>query len=122
MKEMNENLIMENKYKVGDKLYFGYFTGSDIKVEEHIVTQVFPNNSIEIRNTVSNSLGHVGFPWIDEPAYFDTYEEAFNYTIERVRANFSYKLDNAEKALFNVKDKIKKFEDKYGKRNEKSNR
>ena len=105
---------MKNKYKVGDKLYFGYFTGAEIIVEEYIVTEVF-TNKLEMRNVVSNSLSGVPFSWLHEAHYFDTYEEAYNYAIERVRTKFSRMLADAEKAVFEVKEKIKKFEEKYGK-------
>lgn len=113
---MNEDLTMENKYKVGDKLYFGYFTGDDIVVEEHEVVNVC-DDKIELLNTTTNSLSGVHFSWLKDAKLFDTHEEAYNYAIERVRVKFSRMLEDAEKTVFEVKDKIKKFEEKYGKKN-----
>ena len=66
---------MENTYKAGDKLYFGYFTGAEIMIEDYEITNVY-GNIIEVRNTNTGWFGKVHFSWLKDKNYVDTYEEA----------------------------------------------
>ena len=75
---------MENKYKIGDKLYFGYFTGDDIVVEEHEVITVY-EDKIELRKIPAGYLSGIPLSQLKTSKYFDTYEEAYNYARVKVK-------------------------------------
>ena len=130
---------MENKYKVGDKLYFGFFTGDDIVVEEYEVTNVYNseielcnttndivieeykvtnvyNSEIELRNTTNDVLTVVRYSWLKDTNHFDTYEKAYHHTVNITGSNLLKDLTDAEKEVRILKEKIAKFNDKYGKK------
>jgi hypothetical protein len=105
---------MENKYKVGDKVYFGYYTGDDIVVEEYEVITVY-EDEIELRSTTTSSLIVLRPSWINDTNYFDTYEEAYNHAVKRVRATLIEDLAEIDEEVAILKKKIAEFEEKYGK-------
>ena len=105
---------MENKYKVGDKLYFGYFTGKDIVVEYCEITNVY-EDIIELRNTDTGFLGEAHFSWLKDKNYLNTYEEAYNYAVKLARLALAENLSEAEKEVRICKKEITAFEEKYGK-------
>lgn len=105
---------MENKYKIGDKLYFGYFTGTDIVVDESEITNAY-ENTIEVRNTATGWFGKIHFSWIKDKNYFDTYEEAYNEAIKHARLTLTENVARAEKDVCTRKKELAEFEEQYGK-------
>lgn len=108
---------MENKYKVGDKLYFGYFTGAEIMVEGCEITNVY-GNIIEVRNTNTGWFGKVHFSWLKDKNYSDTFEEAYNEAVKSARTKLAENITEAEKEVCIRKKKLAEFEEKYGKEKE----
>ena len=104
---------MENKYRVGDKVYHGYFTTKDLVVDEYEILDV-TTEGLKVRNINYPSAPIITFPQ-NQDIYFNTYEEAYNGVINRVRGVMSNELKTAEKVVDAVKNRIKKFEDEYGK-------
>lgn len=105
---------MKNKYKVGDKVYFGYYTGDDIVVEEYEVITVY-KDKIELRNTTTGSLSGVHRSWLKSANHFDTYEEAHKHAVKLARPKLFANLSEVEKEVHILKEKIAKFNEKYGK-------
>lgn len=105
---------MKNKYKVGDKLYFGYFTGAEIMVEDYEVTNVY-EDTIEVRNTDTGWFGKVHFSWLKDKDYVDTYEEAYNHAVKRAKSKLAENIAEAEKEVCIRKKDLEAFEEKYGK-------
>ena len=106
---------MENKYNIGDKLYFSYFTGAEIMVEDYEVTNVY-EDTIELRNTHTGWLGEVHFSWLKDKAYIDTYEEAYNHAVKQARSKLAENLSKAKKEVCLRKKDLAAFEEKYGKK------
>lgn len=106
---------MKNKYKVGDKLYFGFFTGDDIVVEEYEVIIIY-KDKIELRNTTTGTITVVRASWLKYTSYRDTYEAAYNHAVNLTGAKLSKNLADVEKEVHILKEKIAKFNDKYGKK------
>jgi hypothetical protein len=105
---------MKDKYKVGDKVYFGYYTGDDIVVEEYEVITVY-KDKLELRSMTTGSLSGVHRSWLKSTNPFDTYEEAYNHAINLARPKLTKNLADLEKEVHILKEKITKFNDKYGK-------
>jgi hypothetical protein len=51
---------VKNKYKVGDKVYFSYFSSDDIRIEEHEITKVY-KTKVKLRNTATDALSDLPF-------------------------------------------------------------
>lgn len=106
---------MKNKYKVGDKVYFSYFSSDDIRIEEHEITKVY-KTKVKLRNTATDTLSDLHFSWLGVlRPFFDTYEEAYNYAVKHARLTLIENLAEAEKEVRICKKEIAAFEEKYGK-------
>lgn len=105
---------METKYKVGDKLYFGYFTGTEIMVEYYEITNVY-EDTIELRNTDTGWFGKAHFSWLKDKSYCNTYEEAYSRAVKHARLVLTKSLAEKEEEICILKKEIAEFEKKYGK-------
>lgn len=107
---------MENKYKVGDKMYFSYFSSDDIIVEEYEITKVY-KTKVKLRDPATDALSDLHLSWLGVlNTYFDTYEEAYNYAVEHAKLTLIEALADVEKEARILREKIAKFNDKYGKK------
>lgn len=107
---------METKYKVGDKLYFGYYTGDDIVVEEYEIITVY-KDKIELRNTTTGSLSGVHRSWLKSTNPFDTYEEAHKHAVKLARPKLTKNSADLKKEICRLKQEIAVSREKYGKEN-----
>jgi hypothetical protein len=105
---------MRSKYKVGDKVYFGYYTGDDIVVEEYEVITVY-KDKLELRNTTTGSLSGVHWSWLKDINHFDTYEEAYNHAINLARPKLTKNSADLKKEICRLKQEIAVSREKYGK-------
>jgi hypothetical protein len=105
---------METKYKVGDRIYHGYFDSKgDIIVDEYEILEIIAKDFKACRVKYSSAPLLI-FSW-NKDLYYDTYEEAYNGLIKWRRIALEQELKNAEDIVCGVKNRIKKFEEKYGK-------
>lgn len=105
---------INNKYKIGDRIYHAFFDSkSDIIIDEHEILEI-TGKGFKSRNVTRPNTPLLIFSW-SKDLYYDTYEEAYNGVIKWRRILLMQELRNAEDVVYNVKNKIKKFENKYGK-------